>query len=190
MFTKSAFTVLSCLAAIAVGGVLVQPDDPHASLAAEATSYEDFANRIIAAAPKDPMAPVPSPVVSPAEQADFDAALNLTSAPGPSRLMPRQSWVSCGTNAICYAPDAASCVSYLAGLGGRECRVGVGAVRMCQHNRANIMGLTARGEAANSCGNVARAAGRILDLCTHTDNQVTGQSTLDSDTNFYVIVTG
>ena len=84
MFTKAAFTVLLRLATVAVGGVLVQPDDPYASLAAEATSYEDFANCIIAAAPKNLMAPVPSPVASAAEQADFDAALNLTSAPGSS----------------------------------------------------------------------------------------------------------
>ncbi|KAK8009121.1 hypothetical protein PG991_011672 [Apiospora marii] len=189
MFTKTTFTALSCLAAVAVGGVLVRPDDPHASLAAEATSYEDFANRIIAAAPEGVMPPVPSPVASPAEQADFVASLNLTSTPGPSRLMSRQNQrIYCNTNAYCYAQDAGYCVSYLAGLGEQECRVGVGAVRMCLHERAGIWGLGGRGEAANSCANVARAAGRILDVCTQSDNQVTGQTHLDSDGNFNVII--
>lgn len=84
MLTKTTFTALSCLAAVALGGVLVQPDDPHAHLAAEATSYEDFANRIIAAAPKAAIMPVPSPVASPVEQADFDTSLNLTSTPRES----------------------------------------------------------------------------------------------------------
>ncbi|KAK8030254.1 hypothetical protein PG993_011545 [Apiospora rasikravindrae] len=182
MLTKATFTVLSCLAAVTVGGVLYDPMTPmHPWLPRPPL------DRIITTAPQAGTPPTPSPIATPDEQEVFVSALNVTTT-APNRLTARQSRASCDKDAYCYAVGAAYCVTYLAGLGQRECRVGVGTVRMCKRYNAGIWGLAIRGEAANSCVNVARAAGRILDLCTHSDNQVTGQNPLDSDGNFDVII--
>ncbi|KAK7959962.1 uncharacterized protein PG986_004816 [Apiospora aurea] len=198
MLTKANFAMLLCLTSVTVGHVMAQPDDPYASLAAAATSYEEFVHHIVAAAPKVVPPPVPSPIVSTAEQEAFLDALNVTTT-GPKRLMARDSESLTKSAYVAnpdlftfpyQGPDAGSCVSYLAGLGETECRVGVNGVLMCLHHKARIVRLARRGEAASSCANVARAAGRILDVCTHSDHQVTGQKTLDSDENFNVIVDG
>ena len=35
---------------------------------------------------------------------------------------------------------------------------------------------------------VARTAGRILDICTGSNNQVAGQALLDTDSNFNILI--
>ncbi|KAK8118408.1 uncharacterized protein PG998_003034 [Apiospora kogelbergensis] len=206
MFIKSAFAILSGVATLALGGVLVHPDDPYASLAVTASSYEDWVNRIIEAVAKADSSgpgPSPSPLASVAQQEAVEDLVNATLSAHSTTLAARQSRVLCDINTPCFpleltrylanlssiqAPDAGRCVSHLASLGTQECRVGTSGTEMCRDHNARVVGLSISGERANSCNNVARAGGRILDLCTKSDNQVTGQSTLDSDNSFNVII--
>ncbi|KAK8106493.1 hypothetical protein PG999_009852 [Apiospora kogelbergensis] len=125
MFIKSAFAILSGVATLALGGVLVHPDDPYASLAVTASSYEDWVNRIIEAVAKADGSgprPSPSPLASVAQQ---EAVEDL-------------------------APDAGRCVSHLASLGTQECRVGTSGTEMCRDHNARVVGLSISGERANS----------------------------------------
>lgn len=81
MFIKSAFAILSGVATLALGGVLVHPDDPYASLAVTASSYEDWVNRIIEAVAKadgSGPGPSPSPLASVAQQEAVEDLVNAT----------------------------------------------------------------------------------------------------------------
>ncbi|KAK8004843.1 hypothetical protein PG990_010880 [Apiospora arundinis] len=192
MYAKSAFAVLSGVATLALGGVVVRPDDPYASLAVSATSYVDLVERIIAfeATKGESPDPIPSPVVSLAQQEAIEVLGNETISAHNAALVTRQSHAICNLGNTCFAPDAAKCVNYLAGRGSQECRTGVSATQMCHALSAQILGLSAAGERANSCANVARAAGHVLDVCTKPNNQINGQGVLDSDREFNVIIAG
>lgn len=80
MHAKASFVALCGMISAALGSVVVRPDDPYAFLAAEASSYEDLASRVgaFAAASGAPHEPVPSPVVTPAQQAELSEMFNTT----------------------------------------------------------------------------------------------------------------
>ena len=109
---STALLGLSALSGVALAGVAVPPNDPHADIAATATSYEDFAIKIAAVA-TTPDTPVPSPVMSAEELEVFNSTSverefhprmpSLLAAHGntdkqyaaANRIFGRQSRVSC-----------------------------------------------------------------------------------------------
>ncbi|KAK8137618.1 hypothetical protein PG984_003111 [Apiospora sp. TS-2023a] len=207
MYAKSSLVALCGMLSIALGSVVVRPDDPYAFLAAEATSYEDLANRVAAyvAASGETPAPAPSPIVTPAQQQEIDDLVK-NMQPVERRngaLAARQGRVSCG-GITAFAPDMVRCVNYLASLGQQECRIPYDyrSAQMCSDKSAHIIATSGAGERATAwyvlsflplvlqLANVAKEAGHIMDLCTQGNQQVGGQGFLDSDGFFNVILSG
>ncbi|KAK1656847.1 hypothetical protein BDP55DRAFT_721873 [Colletotrichum godetiae] len=72
-----------------------------------------------------------------------------------------------------WAPDAVTCINYLADLNANCGTVTVTA--MCTAGNAQIVGSgSGAGEVSTHCNNVARTAGRIMDRCWRSDNTVQG----------------
>ncbi|KAK0372717.1 hypothetical protein CLIM01_09939 [Colletotrichum limetticola] len=72
-----------------------------------------------------------------------------------------------------WAPDAVTCINYLAGLNA-NCGTRT-ATAMCTAGNAQIVGSgSGAGEVSTNCNNVARTAGRIMDRCWRSDNTVQG----------------
>ncbi|KXH26342.1 hypothetical protein CSIM01_03720 [Colletotrichum simmondsii] len=72
-----------------------------------------------------------------------------------------------------WAPDAVTCINYLAGLNA-NCGTST-ATAMCTAGNAQIVGSgSGAGEVSTNCNNVARTAGRIMDRCWRSDNTVQG----------------
>ncbi|KAK1655092.1 hypothetical protein BDP81DRAFT_445759 [Colletotrichum phormii] len=72
-----------------------------------------------------------------------------------------------------WAPDAVTCINYLAGLNA-NCGT-VTATAMCTAGNAQIVGSgSGAGEVSTHCNNVARTAGHIMDRCWRSDNTVQG----------------
>ncbi|KAK7911032.1 hypothetical protein PG985_013513 [Apiospora marii] len=192
MYAKSSLFALCGLATLALGSVVVRPDDPYAFLASEASSYEDLANRVVAfvEASGEPQEPVPSPVVTPAQQEELDELYHSTIVERRDAVLnTRQSRANCGGRTA-FAPDMVRCVNYIASLGQQECRISHSGTQMCHDKSAIIYGVSGAGERATPCANVARQAGHIMDVCTQPNQQVGGQGTLDMDNQFNVIVAG
>ncbi|CAM1509579.1 Fc.00g033180.m01.CDS01 [Cosmosporella sp. VM-42] len=74
-----------------------------------------------------------------------------------------------------YVPDAVACINQLAAMGDAPCNVR-GATELCRIGNAIIEGVAGGGVAdtSDSCNNVARAAGKIMDKCTRSDETVNG----------------
>ncbi|KAK1472800.1 hypothetical protein CCUS01_17270 [Colletotrichum cuscutae] len=72
-----------------------------------------------------------------------------------------------------WAPDAVTCINYLAGLNA-NCGTRT-ATAMCTAGNAQTVGSgSGAGEVSTNCNNVVRTAGRIMDRCWRSDNTVQG----------------
>ncbi|KAK7967986.1 uncharacterized protein PG986_002263 [Apiospora aurea] len=198
MHAQSSLVALCGMVSLALGSVEVRPDDPYAFLAAEATSYEDLAVRVSAfvAASGEPHEPVPSPVVTPAQQQAMDELIK-SMQPVERRngtLAARQGGTTCRSYAPAYAPDMVRCVNYLASLGQQECRVGNRAYihsQMCHDKSAYITAASGVHDRATNCATVAREAGHIMDMCTTaTSEQISGYGFLEDDRYIEIILSG
>ncbi|KAK4183457.1 hypothetical protein QBC35DRAFT_443365 [Podospora australis] len=78
-----------------------------------------------------------------------------------------------------WAPDAVTCIDYLAGLGGTACRIGPERTTSSFVARgfAEIVGVNGQSNVAvqqTTCQNIAQTAGRIMDVCWQPSNTVQG----------------
>ncbi|KAL7901070.1 hypothetical protein HDV63DRAFT_413712 [Trichoderma sp. SZMC 28014] len=97
---------------------------------------------------------------------------------------------ACGTQSSnAYAPEAASCVSYLAAKGSAACTVpkGGSGVAFCSTSQSQIYGYAGGFQVSVACNDIAVAGGHILDSCTHPGGSVNGG---DWAGNIYVAILG
>ncbi|KAK7954804.1 hypothetical protein PG988_015498 [Apiospora saccharicola] len=198
---------LCSMVSLALGSVVIRPDDPYAFLAAEATSYEDLASRVVAfvAASGEPHEPVPSPVVTPARQKEIDELVksmrpghfcyptyHLTVKRRNGALAARHGKIECG-GITAFAPDMVRCVNYLASLGQQECRIPSPwhHSEMCGDKSAHIIAASGAIDRAVPCATVAVEAGHIMDLCTTGGGQqIGGYGFFESDPYMEILLSG
>ncbi|KAK8065101.1 hypothetical protein PG997_011848 [Apiospora hydei] len=197
MHAQSSLVALCGMVSLALGSVEVRPDDPYAFLAAEATSYEDLAIRVSAfvAASGEPHEPVPSPVVTPAQQQAMDELVKSMQPVERRNGAPavRRRGTTCNSHVPAFAPDMVRCINYLASLGQQECRIPspYHHSQMCHDKSAYITAASGAIDRATTCAYVAREAGHIMDMCTTATSQlISGYGFLEDDQYFEVILSG
>ncbi|KAL2878325.1 hypothetical protein SGCOL_006294 [Colletotrichum sp. CLE4] len=117
--------------------------------------------------------------------ADPDSALSVDEAPeaaaksvaadldGSLEKRQEQFLVCNDGKPSAWAPDAVTCINYLADLNA-NCGT-VTATAICTAGNAQIVGSgSGAGEVSTHCNNVPRTAGRIMDRCWRSDNTVQG----------------
>ncbi|KAM5345694.1 hypothetical protein ACJ41O_011555 [Fusarium nematophilum] len=85
-------------------------------------------------------------------------------------------WGDDNVTKAAYVPDAVKCINRLAAKGKKRCRVD-GTGLLCKIGRARIRaqtGGTTKTKQSDTCNNIARSAGKVMDKCTRADNTVHG----------------
>ncbi|KAJ3456970.1 hypothetical protein MRS44_014111 [Fusarium solani] len=75
-----------------------------------------------------------------------------------------------------YVPDAVACIDQLASYGDKACKANSAVTVMCKIGGAQITAVVPGGRypTSDTCQNMARAAGKIMDKCTRADQTVNG----------------
>ncbi|KAH8672298.1 hypothetical protein BGZ61DRAFT_521332 [Ilyonectria robusta] len=175
---------LSLLALLSVGeAIVIEPRSK--TRAASFVSFEQWVENIIANPEGEHLTP---------DEAigAHEAIINSTDIDLEARALEKR--VYCYDNVQDSAPagDAAECINYLASIGGRDCTVHSGSQQLFRRIRgARIWGQIGGGNnapATDSCQNVARTGGRIMDSCTR-NGQVRGFELVNNQ-RFGVGITG
>ncbi|ORY58553.1 uncharacterized protein BCR38DRAFT_352921 [Pseudomassariella vexata] len=116
--------------------------------------------------------------------ASFFSLLALVVVTSAEPVAPRQE-VSCLDNldsdSNANLADATDCVNELAALGDQVCEASVSGTAFCNRAGVQITGISIAGGntprgTSSTCNDVARGAGRVLDLCSRGDGTVKGQT--------------
>ncbi|KAH7174151.1 uncharacterized protein B0J16DRAFT_375072 [Fusarium flagelliforme] len=71
--------------------------------------------------------------------------------------------------------EAVECINYLASLGSQACVATISGQSYCRRGDTQITGLSRKGNTqTNTCQEVARSAGLIMDRCSRGDGKVRG----------------
>ncbi|KAI1070459.1 hypothetical protein LB507_006684 [Fusarium sp. FIESC RH6] len=159
-----AFTTLILSAASALAGPVADKG------AADSFSFESWAKGIIANPEGTHLSP----------EAASKTAINQTRI-DDGALDKRELRCDTVAGTSASVADAVWCIDFLARRPNQRCGVGAGGrSSFCRHGLATIQGVSGRpvweGGTSSPCGNVARAAGRIMDKCTR-GGTVQGENT-------------
>ncbi|KAK5989264.1 hypothetical protein PT974_10773 [Cladobotryum mycophilum] len=138
------------------------------SVATPTFSFESWADSVA----KDPEGSHPIP----------DGVLSVRFA-GREKSKLGKRGVVCNTvkNTFASVQDSVACINFLASKSQKMCSVAAGgSSSFCKIGLSEIVGVSGKppseGGTSSKCGDVARAAGRIMDVCTR-GNTVQGENT-------------
>ncbi|KAM0438458.1 hypothetical protein ACHAPT_001207 [Fusarium lateritium] len=172
---------LSAVAILATSSVaMALPAPASSSNAAETFSWESWVEGIIA----DPNADHLSP----------EDAIKAAQATASKRSLDIRDPKCSGDD----APEgnakelgAVNCINKLAALGDKACKVNDAVTIMCSQDGAQITAVVPGGRypTSDTCNNMARAAGRIMDKCFRGDYTVNGREYSLGNSNIAIHLT-